>query len=56
MPVAIAKHVRVEDDVFGGKPTCVVSSSYAREQMATLRSIVSAWPCSSKAITTTAAP
>jgi hypothetical protein len=30
--------------------------SCAREQMATLRSIVSACPCSSKAITITAAP
>jgi hypothetical protein len=40
----------------GAKPARSVSSRQARSQIATLRSTVSAWPCSSKAITTAAAP
>ena len=49
--------VRVEDDVLGRETRPVsVSSRYERLQMSTLRSTVSAWPCSSNAITTTAAP
>jgi len=40
----------------GSNPARPVSSAYARWQMATLRSIVSACPFSSNAITTTPAP
>ena len=40
----------------GGSPTSRVSRSYARRQTTVLRSNVSAWPSSSKAMTTTAAP
>ena len=40
----------------GGNPICWVSRSYARRQIRTLSSISTAWPDSSNAITTTAAP
>ncbi len=56
-----SKDVRVEDDVFRreaylfGK-TSSVRILYARRQISILRARVSACPCSSKAITTTAAP
>jgi hypothetical protein len=40
----------------GANPTCSVSRRYARRQISTLRAAVSAWPRSSNAITTTAAP
>ena len=40
----------------GSKLACFVSNRYARLQMSTLRSIVSACPVSSNAITTAAAP
>ena len=56
MPVATAKMLGSKMMSSGGKPTFSVSSLKARSEMATLRSMVSAWPCSSKAITTTAAP
>ncbi len=39
-----------------GKPTSSVRILYARRQISIFRARVSAWPCSSKAITTTAAP
>ena len=53
-PVATAD-VGIEEISSGGKPI-PVSRSYARLQISTLRSFVSAWPVSSKAMTTTAAP
>ena len=56
MPVATAKMFGSNTMSSGGKPAFSVKSLYARAQIATLRSKVSAWPCSSKAITTTAAP
>jgi hypothetical protein len=56
MPVAIANTLGSKMMSSGGKPIRVVSRWYAREEISTLRSIVSAWPASSKAITTTAAP
>ena len=40
----------------GSNPASLVNSWKARWQIATLRSTVSAWPCSSKAMTMTAAP
>jgi len=40
----------------GAMPTCSVRILYARVQISTLRAFVSAWPASSNAITTTAAP
>ena len=40
----------------GANPSRPVSKSWARTQIDTLRPMLSAWPCSSKAITTTAAP
>ena len=40
----------------GGTPTSSVRILYDREQISTLRSTVSAWPFSSKAITTMPAP
>ncbi len=56
MPVPIAKMFGSKMMSSGGKPPWFVSSAYARSQMATFRSTVSAWPCSSKAMTMTAAP
>jgi hypothetical protein len=40
----------------GGKPSSSVRIRYARVQISTFRSAVSACPCSSKAMTMTAAP
>ena len=56
IPVATASTFGSKMMSSGGKPTSSTSSRYARSQIATLRSTVSAWPCSSKAITTTPAP
>ncbi len=56
MPVATAKMFGSKMMSSAGNPTVSVSSRYERLQISTLRSTVSAWPCSSKAITTTAAP
>ena len=56
MPGRDGEDVRVEDDVLRREPGLAVSRSYARPRISTLRSTVSAWPCSSKAITTTPAP
>ncbi len=56
IPVATAKMLGSKMMSSGGNPARSVRSLYARAQMATLRSAVSAWPCSSNAITTTAAP
>ena len=55
MPVATVRMFGSKMMSSGGKPM-PVSSSYARVQMRTLSSRVAAWPCSSKAITTAAAP
>jgi hypothetical protein len=46
---------RVEDDVLGGKPTSSTQDRYERLATSIARERV-ACPCSSKAITTTAAP
>ena len=56
MPVATASTLGSNTMSSGANPACWVSRSYARPQMATLRSVVSAWPRSSNAITTTPAP
>ena len=56
MPVATARTFGSKMTSSGGKPTSSTSSRYARSQIATLRSTVSACPCSSNAITTTPAP
>ena len=56
MPVPMAKMFGSRMTSSGSNPTTSVSSRYARVAIATLRSAVSAWPCSSKAMTTTAAP
>ena len=56
MPVATVRMFGSKMMSSAGKPTCSVSSSYARWQMRTLSSTSTAWPCSSNAITTTAAP
>ena len=49
--------VGVEDDVLGREADPVDQQPVgARSAMATLRSTVSAWPCSSNAMTITAAP
>ena len=56
MPVAIARMLGSKMMSDGSKPASSVSSRYARSQISTLRSTVSACPCSSNAITTTAAP
>ena len=56
MPVAIAKMFGSKMMSSAGKPTRSVRILYARSQMETLRAAVSAWPCSSNAITITAAP
>ena len=56
IPVAIAKMFASRMMSSGRNPTTPVSRSYARRRTATRRSTDSAWPCSSKAMTTTAAP
>ncbi len=56
MPVPMAKMFGSRITSSGSKPTVSVSSVNARLAIETLRSAVSAWPASSKAITTTAAP
>src|SRR6266571_6728714 len=56
MPVAMGRMLGSKMMSSGGRPACSTRSLYAREQIATLRSTVSAWPTSSKAMTTTAAP
>jgi hypothetical protein len=56
MPVATAKTLGSKMMSSGGTPTCSTSRRYARSQIATLRSSESAWPVSSNAITTMAAP
>ena len=48
--------VRIEDDVLGREADLLGQDLVGRVQISTLRSSVSAWPCSSKAMTTTAAP
>jgi hypothetical protein len=48
--------VRVEDDVLGREADLLGQQPVGALQISTLRSTVSAWPCSSKAMTTTAAP
>ena len=49
--------VRIEDDVFRREADLVRQDARRRaRRSSTLRSKVSAWPCSSNAITTTAAP
>ena len=55
IPVATARTFGSKTMSSGGKPSRT-SRSYARPQIATLRSTVSACPCSSNAITTTPAP
>ena len=55
-PVAIASTFGSKMMSDGSKPAFSVSSRYARWQISTFRSIVSAWPCSSNAMTTAAAP
>ena len=56
MPVATVRMLGSKMMSSAGKPTCSVSSLNARWQMRTLSSTSTAWPCSSNAITTTAAP
>ena len=56
MPVATAKMFGSKMMSSAGKPIRSVKIRYARSQMLTLRSMVSACPLSSKAMTTTAAP
>jgi hypothetical protein len=56
MPVAMAKMFGSKMMSSGGKPTSSTRMRYARAQISVLRLKLSAWPCSSKAITTAAAP
>ncbi len=56
MPVAIAKIFGSKMMSSGGNPTSSVRIRKQRSQIDTLRSTLSAWPSSSKAMTTTAAP
>ena len=56
MPVAIAKMLGSRITSSFRKPACSVRSLWARIRTATRRSTESAWPCSSNAITTAAAP
>ena len=56
MPVAMGKMLESKMMSSGGKPTSSVSSRYERSQISSRRATVSAWPFSSKAITTVAAP
>jgi hypothetical protein len=48
--------IRVKDNIFRREAHLFGEILYARRQISILRSRVSAWPTSSKAITTTAAP
>ena len=50
------KNIRIEDDVLGRKAGVFRQNLIGARANSTLRSSVSAWPFSSKAITTTAAP
>ncbi len=56
MPVATVRTFGSKMMSVGSKPTSSTRMRYARELISTLRSTVSACPCSSKAMTTTAAP
>jgi hypothetical protein len=56
MPVAIAKMFGSKMMSSGGKPSLFGQELVGALQISVLRSSVSAWPCSSNAITTTAAP
>src|SRR5438552_419031 len=56
MPVAMGRMLGSKMMSSGSKPAFSVRSPYARPQISTLRSNVSAWPVSSNAITTAAAP
>ncbi len=56
MPVATARTFESNTMSSGAKPTSSTSRRYARSQIATFRSTLSACPCSSNAITTTPAP
>ena len=56
MPVATASTFESKTMSSGANPTSSTRSRYARSQIATFRSTVSAWPCSSNAMTTTPAP
>ncbi len=56
IPVATASTFGSKTRSSGAKPASSTSSRKARSQIETLRSTVSAWPCSSNAITTTPAP
>ena len=56
MPVAIAKMLGSRMMSALVKPACSVSSRWARVRTSIRRSTESAWPCSSKAMTTAAAP
>ena len=53
---ADGKNVRVEDDVLGRETDPVDQQIIGAPADPVFRSTVSAWPCSSKAITITAAP
>ncbi len=55
IPVATGSTFESKIRSSGAHPSAT-SRSYARPEIATLRSTVSAWPCSSNAITTTPAP
>ena len=56
MPVPMVRMFGSKMMSSGGKPTCWVRRSYARFAMISRCSTVVAWPVSSNAITTTAAP
>src|SRR4029453_13434070 len=56
IPVAMARMQGSKMMSWGSRPASSVRSRYARSQIWTLRSTVSAWPFSSKAITTPPAP
>ncbi len=56
IPVATARMFGSRMTSSGANPASVVTRSYARPRISTLRSTVSACPRSSKAMTTTAAP
>src|SRR3546814_4853382 len=56
MPVAMAKTLGSKIMSSGGNPTSSTSKRYAMEQISMRRCRLSAWPCSSNAMTTTAAP
>ena len=56
IPVATVRMFGSTTMSWGGKPTSSVRIRQARVRISTLRSTVSAWPFSSKAMTTTPAP